>query len=306
MRVIVPGDIKCEWLSRRLAARHGSDKRGPCRCPASFGQDTGSVGAQQAKANPRCLVEWMLASPDAGHDGPIQSAIDTIGPMRILIIEDDAAIADAIGAALVGAGHVVDRLANGRLADAALRDHPYDLVVLDLGLPDVDGIELLRRLRSRADAVPVLVATAREELEERVRALDLGADDYLVKPFALREFEARARALLRRSTSQGVPELTIGELAIDLPRRRARNGNQALELTPREFGLLEALSARLDRVVSREQLVDALCSWDTTLTDNGLDIAVYRLRRKLEGSGARIRTVRGLGYLLEAGSDSAA
>ncbi|MBX3689992.1 response regulator [Dokdonella sp.] len=226
--------------------------------------------------------------------------------MRILIIEDDAAIADAIGAALVGAGHVVDRLANGRLADAALRDHPYDLVVLDLGLPDVDGIELLRRLRSRADAVPVLVATAREELEERVRALDLGADDYLVKPFALREFEARARALLRRSTSQGVPELTIGELAIDLPRRRARNGNQALELTPREFGLLEALSARLDRVVSREQLVDALCSWDTTLTDNGLDIAVYRLRRKLEGSGARIRTVRGLGYLLEAGSDSAA
>lgn len=226
--------------------------------------------------------------------------------MRILIIEDDAAIADAIGAALTGAGHAVDRLANGRLADAALRDHPYDLVVLDLGLPDVDGIELLRRLRSRADAVPVLVATAREELEERVRALDLGADDYLVKPFALREFEARARALLRRRTSQGVPELTLGDLAIDLPRRRARVGAQTLELTPREFGLLEALAARLDRVVSREQLVDALCSWDTTLTDNGLDIAVYRLRRKLDGSGVRIRTVRGLGYLLEVGDDAAA
>ena len=226
--------------------------------------------------------------------------------MRILIIEDDAAIADAIGAALSEAGHAVDRLANGRLADAALRDHPYDLVVLDLGLPDVDGIELLRRLRSRADAVPVLVATAREELEERVRALDLGADDYLVKPFALREFEARARALLRRRTSQGVPELTLGDLAIDLPRRRARVGAQTLELTPREFGLLEALAARLDRVVSREQLVDALCSWDTTLTDNGLDIAVYRLRRKLDGSGVRIRTVRGLGYLLEVGDDAAA
>ena len=231
---------------------------------------------------------------------------DTIDDMRILIIEDDAAIADAIGAALANAGHAVDRLANGRQADAALRDHPYDLVVLDLGLPDVDGIELLRRLRSRADAVPVLVATAREELEERVRALDLGADDYLVKPFALREFEARARALLRRRTTRGVPELQLGRMRLDLPRRRAHVGDEPLELTPREFGLLEALAARLDRVISREQLVDALCSWDTTLTDNGLDIAVYRLRRKLEGSGVRIRTVRGLGYLLEAGDDTAA
>ncbi|MBX3699456.1 MAG: response regulator transcription factor [Dokdonella sp.] len=219
--------------------------------------------------------------------------------MRILIIEDDAAIGEAIGAALAHAGHAVDRLDDGRLADAALRNHPYDLVVLDLGLPHVDGIELLRRLRSRADAVPVLVATAREELEERVRALDLGADDYLVKPFALREFEARARALLRRRTSQGVPELQLGRMRLDLPRRRAQVDGETLELTPREFGLLEALATRLDRVVSREQLIEALCSWDTTLTDNGLDIAVYRLRRKLEGSGVRVRTVRGLGYLLE-------
>jgi len=220
--------------------------------------------------------------------------------MRVLIIEDEAAIADAIGATLGAAGHVVDRLASGRQADTALRDHPYDLIVLDLGLPDVDGIELLRRLRARADAVPVLVATAREALEERVRALDLGADDYLVKPFALREFEARVRALLRRRTTQGVPELQLGRLRLDLPRRRAHIADVPLELTPREFGLLEALAARLDRVMSREQLIDALCSWDTTLTDNGLDIAVYRLRRKLDGSGVRIRTVRGLGYLLEA------
>ena len=220
--------------------------------------------------------------------------------MRVLVIEDDAAIADAMCAALTNAGHAVDHLANGRQADLALREHPYDLIVLDLGLPDIDGVELLRRLRSRSDAVPVLVATAREDLEERVRALDLGADDYLVKPFALREFEARVRALLRRRTTQGVPELQLGRLRIDLPRRRAHLDDTPLELTPREFGLLEALAARLDRVISREQLIEALCSWDTTLTDNGLDIAVYRLRRKLDGSGVRIRTVRGLGYLLEA------
>ena len=219
--------------------------------------------------------------------------------MRILVIEDDAAIADAVAAALERSGHAVDRLENGHQADVALRDHFYDLVVLDLGLPQMDGVELLKRLRARADAVPVLVATAREELEERVHALDLGADDYLVKPFALSELEARVRALLRRRTTQGVPELRLGRLRIDLPRRRAHLDDHALDLTPREFGLLEALVARLDRVINREQLVEALCSWDTTLTDNGLDIAVYRLRRKLEGSGVGIRTVRGVGYLLE-------
>ena len=219
--------------------------------------------------------------------------------MRILVIEDDAAIADAIGAALGRAGHAVDRLAGGRQAEIALRDHPYDLVVLDLGLPDVDGIELLRRLRARADAVPVLVATAREELEERVRALDLGADDYLVKPFALREFEARVRALLRRRTTRGVPELRLGHLRLDLPRRRAHVDETPLELTPREFGLLEALALRADRVTSRAQLVAALCDWDQELTDNGLDIAIHRLRRKLRASGTGVRTIRGLGYLLE-------
>ena len=141
--------------------------------------------------------------------------------MRILVIEDDAAIADAIVAALVRAGHAVDRLAGGREANAALQAHPYDLVVLDLGLPEMDGVDLLRRLRARADAVPVLVATARQALDERVRALDLGADDYLVKPFALSEFEARVRALLRRRTTQGMPELKLGRLRLDLPRRRA-------------------------------------------------------------------------------------
>ena len=220
--------------------------------------------------------------------------------MRILIAEDDPAIAAGVCAALRQGGHAVDHVADGATADTALRDTPYDLLVLDLGLPALDGSDVLQRLRRRGTSLPVLVVTAREGLRERVRVLDLGADDYLVKPFALAEFEARVRALLRRYTTQGAPELLIGQLRLDLPGHRAWVGEAALDLTAREFGLLEALAVRPDRVTSRAQLVEALCSWDEELTDNGLDIAIYRLRRKLVGSGTQVRTIRGLGYLLEA------
>jgi two-component system OmpR family response regulator len=160
----------------------------------------------------------------------------------------------------------------------------------------------LRRLRSRGTGMPVLVVTARDGLNERIRVLDLGADDYLVKPFALAEFEARVRALLRRASSQGKPELQLGRLRLDLPGHRAWIDQDALELTAREFGLLEALVLRADRITSRAQLVEALCDWDQELTDNGLDIAIHRLRRKLRGSGTGVRTIRGLGYLLEEAS----
>jgi two-component system OmpR family response regulator len=225
--------------------------------------------------------------------------------MRILIAEDDPAIAAGVCASLRQGGHAVDHVADGVRADSALRDTPYDLLVLDLGLPALDGSEVLQRLRRRGTGLPVLVITAREGLRERVRVLDLGADDYLVKPFALAEFEARVRALLRRYTSQGAPELSIGRLRLDLPGHRAWVDNIPLELTAREFGLLEALAARPDRVTSRAQLVEALCSWDEELTDNGLDIAIYRLRRKLTDSGTQVRTIRGLGYLLEQAKDDA-
>lgn len=224
--------------------------------------------------------------------------------MRILVVEDDAAIADAVCDALKRAGHAVDHLADGRKALNALREHAFALVVLDLGLPGAEGGEILRRLRADTDSVPVLVITARDELDQRVRALDLGADDYLVKPFALAEFDARVRALLRRRASQGVPTLRIGNLSIDLAGRRALLDGIALELTAREFGLLEALLLRRGRVTSREQLIETLCKWDETLSDNGLDIAVYRLRRKLGNSGVQLRTVRGLGYLIEEGTDA--
>lgn len=225
--------------------------------------------------------------------------------MRVLVVEDDAAIADAVCDALARAGHAVDHLADGQQAMAALRDHAFALVVLDLGLPGAEGGEILRKLRIDADSVPVLVITAREELDQRVRALDLGADDYLVKPFALAEFDARVRALLRRRASQGVPMLRLGRLSIDLAGRRALLDHTPLELTAREFGLLEALVVRRGRVTSREQLIETLCKWDEALSDNGLDIAVYRLRRKLVDSRVQLRTVRGLGYLLEAGDDTA-
>ncbi|THD08502.1 response regulator [Rhodanobacter lindaniclasticus] len=224
--------------------------------------------------------------------------------MRILLVEDDPSIAEGIRASLRQGGHAVDHVTDGGQADAALRDHGYDLLVLDLGLPGLDGSEVLQRLRRRGKGLPVLVVTARDGLAERIRVLDLGADDYLVKPFALSEFEARVRALLRRVSSQGKPELQLGRLRLDLPGHRAWVDRRPLELTAREFGLLEALALRADRVTSRAQLIEALCDWDQELTDNGLDIAIHRLRRKLDGSGTGVRTIRGLGYLLEELADA--
>lgn len=219
--------------------------------------------------------------------------------MRVLIAEDDAAIAAGVTAALRHGGHAVDTVGDGTRADSALHDAPYDLLVLDLGLPRLDGADVLQRLRKRGGEIPVLVITAREGVRERVRVLDLGADDYLVKPFALDEFNARVRALLRRVASKGTPEMRIGRLRVDLPGHRAWIEDTALDLTAREFGVLAALAVRVGRLTSRSQIVDSLCSWDQELTDNGLDIAIHRLRRKLRGCGTGVRTIRGLGYMLE-------
>ncbi|GHH53679.1 MULTISPECIES: response regulator [Gammaproteobacteria] len=220
--------------------------------------------------------------------------------MRVLIAEDEPSIADAVVTALRQQGHAVDHVDDGGHADAALRSTDYQLLVLDLGLlGEMDGVRVLERLRRRGNHTPVLVITAREGLDERVQVLDLGADDYLVKPFALKEFEARVRSVLRRAISQGAPELRLGRLRLDLTGHRAWVGEDALELTAREFGLLDALAVRAGRVTSRAQLVETLCGWDEEISDNGLDIAMHRLRRKLHGSGVGIRTIRGLGYLLQ-------
>lgn len=208
--------------------------------------------------------------------------------MRVLIAEDDPDIASGLCASLRRQGHVVDHVDNGAHADAALGSTQYALLVLDLGLPQLDGRDVLQRLRQRGDGLAVLVVTARDGLAERVRVLDLGADDYLVKPFALDEFEARVRAQLRRVTSNGTPDLRIGRLRLDLAGHRVWIDDQSLELTAREFGLLSALAVRAERIVSRAQLVEALCDWGQDLTDNGLDIALHRLRRKLQPGGMGI------------------
>jgi two-component system OmpR family response regulator len=221
----------------------------------------------------------------------------------MLVAEDDASIARVIAASLREAGHSVDVLDNGLLADRALDAGNVDLLVLDLGLPGMDGARIIERLRSRGETVPILVITARDAVKERIRALDLGADDYLVKPFALGEFDARVRALVRRSLNRGAPVLRLGRLTLDVPGQRASVDDQFVDLTRRELGLLAALMRHPGHIASRQRLIDAICDWDQELTDNGLDIALHRLRRKLQGSGVALRTVRGLGYLLEAQND---
>lgn len=220
--------------------------------------------------------------------------------MRVLIAEDDKPIADALKASLVDAGHAVDDVRDGVAAEQALLGEAYDLLVLDLGLPRLDGTQVLRRARERRSDVAVLVVTARDGVADRVHTLDLGADDYLVKPFELSEFLARSRALLRRRANSGVADMALGRLRLHLGARRVWLDDQPLELTAREYALLEALFVRQGHVVSRPQLMEAVCDWESDLSDNGLDISVHRLRRKLHGSGAHIRTIRGLGYLLEA------
>ena len=219
--------------------------------------------------------------------------------MRLLIAEDDPLIADGLIRAMRAAGYAVDHTANGEEADEALRRFAYDLLILDLGLPRMDGTELLERLRSRGAAVPVLVLTARDALQDRVSGLDLGADDYLVKPFDLPELEARVRALLRRQRPSLSGRLRLGDLLIDLTGRSVYHGDQRVELSGREFGVLELLARRAGRVVSKEQILESLTGWDEDVGPNAIEVYIHRLRRKLEPCGLAIRTIRGLGYLLD-------
>lgn len=208
-------------------------------------------------------------------------------------------LADGLARALRQSAYVVDWVRDGKQADSWLASQNYDLVILDLGLPWLEGGEVLQRLRQRRQRLPVLILSAREALEERVRLLDLGADDYLVKPVALSELEARVRALIRRGLAVPEPTLTVGGLRLDTVGKRAWLDDAPLDLTAREWALLEYLAMRAKRVVSKEQIIEALYGWDEEITPNAVEKSMSRLRAKLEPAGVVIRAVRGLGYFLE-------
>jgi two-component system OmpR family response regulator len=219
--------------------------------------------------------------------------------VRILIAEDDQVLADGLLRSLRSSGYAVDQVGNGSEADGALAAHEFDLVILDLGLPKMHGFEVLRKLRARGSAVPVLILTAADSVEQRVKGLDLGADDYMAKPFSLQELEARVRALTRRGLGTASSLLKHGPLTFDATGRVAYLSDQMVELSARELSLLEVLLQRAGRLVSKDQLVERLCEWGEEVSNNAIEVYIHRLRKKIEQGPVRIATVRGLGYCLE-------
>jgi two-component system, OmpR family, response regulator len=218
-------------------------------------------------------------------------------PMRVLLVEDDPMIGRATCQALVDAAHAVDWVATGELGLSALRDHSYDVLLLDLGLGGLDGDEVLRRLRHKNSTLPVVILTARDQVDSRVDLLDLGADDYLVKPFDAKELLARVRAVVRRKAGSGAPLLVCGALSLDPASREAEYTGTRTRLSGREFALLEALMRRPGAILSKADLEQKIYGWDQEVESNTVEVLVYGLRRKL-GTGV-IRNVRGVGYMVD-------
>ncbi|SFU63411.1 response regulator transcription factor [Pseudoduganella namucuonensis] len=221
--------------------------------------------------------------------------------MHVLLVEDDAVLADGLNRILTGHGMAVDVLRSGTDADALLQRAEaaeVAVVVLDIGLPGIDGFEVVRRLRARGNHTPVLLLTARDAIEDRVRGLELGADDYLVKPFATPELVARLRALVRRNAPKPAV-LALGDLALDGDTKRARVKDRTIELSAREWAVLEYLLQHGARVVSKQQIIDAILPWGEEMTLNAVEVYISRLRLKIADAGITIRTIRGFGYMLE-------
>ena len=219
--------------------------------------------------------------------------------MRILITEDDPALTEALRFSLCQAGYAVDCADNGVAADEALKGEDFSLLILDLGLPKLDGLEVLRRLRKRNTTLPVLILSGREQADEKVTGLDLGADDYLVKPFSLSELQARVRALLRRGAGKAAPMLQYGDLSFDTVGRVASVAGKPLPLSLHEAGVLEILLRRFGRVVSKEQLVEQLYNYDKEVSHNAIEVYIHRVRKKLAASGVEVRTHYGRGYVID-------
>jgi len=221
--------------------------------------------------------------------------------MRILLVEDDKLLGDGIQAGLGQAGFAIDWVPDGAQGDAALKTESYAAVVLDLGLPKLSGLELLHRLRDRGNAVPVLILTARDAIEDRVKGLDGGADDYVVKPFDLDELAARLRALARRGQGEAAAILRVDGLELNPSEHRAQFRGKPVELTAREFALLHELMLNAGRVLSREQLEERLYAWGEEVESNAIEVHVHHLRRKL--APELVRTIRGVGYMMPRGTN---
>ncbi|HQR50808.1 MAG TPA: response regulator transcription factor [Methylophilaceae bacterium] len=217
--------------------------------------------------------------------------------MRILVVEDDNLLGDALQAGLKQAGYAVDWLRDGTAADQALSSEPYAATVLDLGLPRMAGLEVLRRLRQRGSALPVLILTARDTVDDRILGLDSGADDYLVKPFDMGELVARLRALVRRASGQPAPTLKLGDIELDPAAHRVSYRGRPAELSAREFAVLQALMLSAGKVLSRTQLEEQLYAWGEEIESNAVEVHIHHLRRKL--TPALIETIRGVGYLIK-------
>ncbi len=217
--------------------------------------------------------------------------------MRILLVEDDAMVGKALALGLTRAGFAVDWVTDGRVAELALGNGVYDLAILDLGLPKVDGMAVLATLRSKGNGVPVLIASARDTVEDRIDGLEAGADDYLLKPFDLNELIARIRAILRRHSGSGLPLLSAGSIVMDLGRRLVTRDGEVIDLSAKEFAVLEALMQRPGKVLSRDELEEAVYGWKDEVGSNAIEVHLHRLRKKL-GADA-IKNIRGVGYKVE-------
>ena len=224
--------------------------------------------------------------------------------MKLLLAEDDALLADALSTQLRGAGFEVQHAPNGAVADFLLEREPHDIAVLDLGLPMLDGLSVLHKVRQRQPDLPVLLLTARDSLDDRVSGLQAGADDYVTKPFDFPELLARLQALLRRSQRRLGEASQVGRLALDEGARRATVAGEPIELSGREWTLLSLLVQQQGKVVTKEQIHAVWSDESEVGGGNAIEVYVHRLRRKTEGSGVNIRTVRGIGYLLEAEASS--
>jgi two-component system response regulator TctD len=247
------------------------------------------------------LSDVFRASTDGGAhvNSASTKRLNREKSMRVLLVEDHLQLAESVALALKGSGLTVDVLHDGVAADLALGSEEYAVAILDVGLPRMDGFEVLARLRARGKNIPVLMLTARSDVKDRVHGLNLGADDYLAKPFELSELEARVKALLRRSVLGGERQQRCGVLVYDLDTRRFTLGDDVLTLTSREQSVLEALIARPGRVMSKEQLAAQVFGLDEEASADAIEIYVHRLRKKLDGHPVGIVTFRGLGYLLE-------